>query len=417
MHSATNGRRGGNRHGPQTAPRRGRGASTSTRVPVVAATSAANSPTVPLRSSTTRTVTRGGTLNMRRSREQAAEDSTANKRQAVEGPSVNEVLVEDLDPSAEEVRDEGATAPGAGTAVGGSLVSQNTSSIKEKLRELIATPSFLSNLSPGIFYRFREWIEKKEVPLSDTVAAAFAPQAVTPGKIYQPNWDVREDESLYSDIPENGGILAYRILKGMQLPLDRPSGSLKTPAARLAHDQLVANNAAIELIEQYLEYQRLADSYKTSLETCQELLQEAEKKVAPLEDEVATLRDRASLLEETEENVKALTKAVEVANNEKEIAVLDASAAEARGAANAVAEFKASDEYVAELHKRYDGGWAAAMRCVCKTVPGFDWNVIEDAHAAGQHLSPFEGDPNFADEDAIADVDPREPTTPGPHAP
>ncbi|XP_048497592.2 uncharacterized protein LOC104903513 [Beta vulgaris subsp. vulgaris] len=378
----------------------------------------ANSPTVPLRSSTTRTVTRGGTLNRRRSREQAAEDSAANKRQAVEGPSVNEVLVEDLDPSAEEVRDEGATDPGAGTAVGGSLVSQNTSSIKEKLRELIATPSFLSNLSPGIFYRFREWIEKKEVPLSDTVAAAFAPQTVTPGKIYQPNWDVREDESLYSDIPENGGILAYRILKGMQLPLDRPSGSLKTPAARLAHDQLVANNAAIELIEQYLEYQRLADSYKTSLETCQELLQEAEKKVAPLEDEVATLRDRASLLEETEENVKALTKAVEVANNEKEIVlVLDASPREARGAANAVAEFKASDEYVAELHKRYDGGWAAAMRCVCKTVPGFDWNVIEDAHAAGQHLSPFEGDSNFADEDAIADVDPREPTTPGPHAP
>ncbi|XP_048503754.1 uncharacterized protein LOC125499330 [Beta vulgaris subsp. vulgaris] len=203
----------------------------------------------------------------------------------------------------------------------------------------------------------------------------------------------------------------------MQLPLDRPSGSLITPAARLAHDQLIANNAALELIEQYLEYQRLTDSYKASLETCQGLLRDAEEKLAPLEDEVVTLRDRAALLEETEENVKALTKAVEAANNEKEIAVLDASAAEARGAANAVAEFKASDEYVAELHKRYDGGWAAAMRCVCKTVPGFDWNVIEDAHAAGQHLSPFEGDPNFADEDAIADVDPREPTTPGPHAP
>ncbi|KMT19253.1 hypothetical protein BVRB_1g014350 [Beta vulgaris subsp. vulgaris] len=345
MHSVTNGRRGGNRHGPQTAPRRGCGASTSTRVPVVATTFAANSPAVPLRSSTTRTVNRGGNLNRRRSREQTAEDSDANKRQAVEGPSAaNEVLVEDLDPSAEEVRDEGATAIGVGIAVGGSLVSQTTSSIKEKLRELIATPSFLSNLSPGIFYRFREWIEKKEVPLSDSVAAAFAPQTVTPGKIYQPNWDVREDESLYSDIPENGGILAYRILKGMQLPLDRPSGSLKTPAARLAHDQLVANNAAIELIEQYLEYQRLADSYKTSLETCQDLLQEAEKKVAPLEDEVATLRDRAALLEETEENVKALTKAVEAATTEKDIAVLEASTAEARGAAKAVADFKVSDD-------------------------------------------------------------------------
>ncbi|KMT01945.1 hypothetical protein BVRB_9g209660 [Beta vulgaris subsp. vulgaris] len=382
MHSSTNGRRGGNRHGPQTIRRRGRGPSVSTRVPIVATTSAANSPTVPLRPSATRTVTRGGSVSRRRSREQTVEDSTANKRQAVEDPgasAANEVLVEDLDPSAEEVQAEGANAAGIGTAGGGSLVSQTTSSIKEKLRELIATPSFLSNLSPGIFYRFREWIEKKEVPLSDAVAAAFAPQTVTLGKIYQPNWDVKEDESLYSDIPENGGILAYRILK-----------------------------------EQYLEYQRLADTYKASLETCQGLLKEAEEKLAPLEDEVITVRDRAALLEEAEENVKALTKAVETANNEKEIAVLDVSATEVRGAANAVANFKASEEYVAELHKRYDGGWAAAMRCVCKTVPGFDWNVIEDAHAAGQHLSPFEGDPNFAEEDAIADVDPREPTTPRP---
>ncbi|KMS97467.1 hypothetical protein BVRB_5g126670, partial [Beta vulgaris subsp. vulgaris] len=241
MHNSTNGRRGGNRHGPQTV-RRGRGPSVSTRVPIVASTSAANSPTVPPRPSITRTVNRGGSVNRRRSREQTVEDSAANKRQAVEGAgtsAANEVLVEDLDPSTEEAPAEGAAVAGAGVAGGGSLVSQTTSSIKEKLRELIATPSFLSNLSPGIFYRFREWIEKKEVPLSDTVAAAFAPQTVTPGKIYQPNWDVREDESLYSDIPENGGILAYRILKGMQLPLDRPSGSLKTPAARLAHDQLV----------------------------------------------------------------------------------------------------------------------------------------------------------------------------------
>ncbi|KMT19594.1 hypothetical protein BVRB_1g012100 [Beta vulgaris subsp. vulgaris] len=311
MHSSTNGRRGGNRHGPQTVRRRGRGPSASTRVPIVASTSAANSPTAPPRPSITRTVTRGGSVSRRRSREQTVEDSAANKRQAVEvlGTStMNEVLVEDLDPSTEEPQVEGAAVVGVGTAGGGSL--------------------------------------KKEVPLSDTVAAAFAPQTVTPGKIDQPNWDVREDESLYSDIPKNGGILAYCILKGMQLPLDRPSGSLKTPAARLAHDQLVANNAAIELIEQYLEYQRLADSYKASLETCQDLLQEAEKKVAPLEDEVATLRDRAALLEETEENVKALTKAVEAANTEKDIAVLEASAAEARGAAKAVADFRASDESV-----------------------------------------------------------------------
>ncbi|KMT19503.1 hypothetical protein BVRB_1g011260 [Beta vulgaris subsp. vulgaris] len=101
------------------------------------------------------------------------------------------------------------------------------------------------------------------------MAATFAPRSVTHGKIYQPDCDVRENESLYADIPKNGGILAYRILKGMQLPLDRPVGSLVTPAAR-------ANNAAIELIEQYVEYQKLADSYKASLETCQRLLKDAE---------------------------------------------------------------------------------------------------------------------------------------------
>ncbi|KMS97702.1 hypothetical protein BVRB_5g124470 [Beta vulgaris subsp. vulgaris] len=280
MHSVTNGRRGGNRHGPQNL-RRGRSASTSTRIPMVAATSnAPTSPAVPLRSSTTRTVNRGA-LNRRRPREQTLDDSAANKRQAVEDPgtsSPNEVVqIVDLDPNAAEgVQGEDVTNAGLGMAGGGSLISRSTYSIKEKLRELIATPSFLSNLSPGIFYRFREWIEKKEVPLSDVVAAAFAPQTVTPGKIYKPNWDVREDESLYSDIPENGGILAYRILK----------------------------------------------------------------------DEVLTLRQRAPLLEETEENVQLLTKAVEAANAEKEIVVLDVAAAEARGAAKAVADFKASDESV-----------------------------------------------------------------------
>ncbi|KMT04666.1 hypothetical protein BVRB_7g168490 [Beta vulgaris subsp. vulgaris] len=288
-------------------------------------------------------------IDGRRQREPTAADSAANKRQAVEDPgtsAANEVVqVEDLDPTAPGDTDGLVTGANDPAPVSGtSWLSGSASSIREKIRELITRPSFLTSLSPGIFYRYREWIEKKEVPLTDSVAAAFAPSPVTAGKVYQPAWDVREDESLYSDIPENGGILAYRILKGMQLPLDRPSGSLITPAARLAHDQLIANNAALELIEQYLEYQRLTDSYKASLETCQGLLRDAEEKLAPLEDEVVTLRDRAALLEETEENVKALTKAVEAANNEKEIAVLDASAAEARGAANAVAEFKASDD-------------------------------------------------------------------------
>ncbi|KMS95486.1 hypothetical protein BVRB_007740 [Beta vulgaris subsp. vulgaris] len=137
------------------------------------------------------------------------------------------------------------------------------------------------------------------------------------------------------------------------------------------------NNAVVELIEQYLEYQRLVGTYKASFETCQGLLKDAEDKLAPLQDEVTTLGQRAALLEETEENVKALTKAVEAAVAEKQVVVLDAAAeVEARGAAKAVADFKNSDDYVAELHKRYDGGWAAAMRCVCKIVTWLQYFVL-----------------------------------------
>ncbi|KMT19648.1 hypothetical protein BVRB_1g010350 [Beta vulgaris subsp. vulgaris] len=69
----------------------------------------------------------------------------------------------------------------------------------------------------------------------------------------------------------------------MQLPLDRPSGSLITPAAQLAHDQLVANNAAGELIEHYIEYQKLEDTYKASLATCHGLPADAEGKLAAKE--------------------------------------------------------------------------------------------------------------------------------------
>lgn len=44
----------------------------------------------------------------------------------------------------------------------------------------------------------------------------------TPRQLYLPNWDVREDESLYVDIPTNGGALGYLLLKGIS-PSERPS--------------------------------------------------------------------------------------------------------------------------------------------------------------------------------------------------
>lgn len=71
--------------------------------------------------------------------------------------------------------------------------------------------------------------------LSEAMPAPFGCRPIVPVKVYLPDWDVREDESLYADVPENGGILAYRILKAMQLPLDRPVGYLMTSVARLAH--------------------------------------------------------------------------------------------------------------------------------------------------------------------------------------
>lgn len=50
---------------------------------------------------------------------------------------------------------------------------------------------------------------------------------------------MREDEFLYADIPANGGILGYRLLKSMQLPIHCPTDKLVAPAAQLAHDLAV----------------------------------------------------------------------------------------------------------------------------------------------------------------------------------
>lgn len=106
-HDITNGRRGLNRNGPQNI-RRGRGATTSTRVPVTGAAAAAStsvppSPAIPIRSTAGWTLSRGG-LTRRRPREPSAADTAANKRKTVEDPgtsTANEVVqVEDLDPDA-----------------------------------------------------------------------------------------------------------------------------------------------------------------------------------------------------------------------------------------------------------------------------------------------------------------------------
>ena len=63
----------------------------------------------------------------------------------------------------EETQEHSVAASKPGHPSSFSWLSGSASSIREKISELITMPSFLSDLSPGIFYRYREWIEKKEV--------------------------------------------------------------------------------------------------------------------------------------------------------------------------------------------------------------------------------------------------------------
>lgn len=84
----------------------------------------------------------------------------------------------------------------------------------------------------------------------------------------------------------------------------------------------------------------MASSYKQFLEVCQNLLKKTEEDLAaktatqkPLEDELIILQSQAALLEETEDNVQALIKALYVAVTKKDIAVTKAKIeVEARGA-------------------------------------------------------------------------------------
>lgn len=83
--------------------------------------------------------------------------------------------------------------------------------------ELLKTPRFLSELSPGIHYRFHEWIEDKEVMFSDVMKAAFSSWPIVPSKVDQPDSDVRKDDSLYVDIFRPFVIVEHNLLFGLIL--------------------------------------------------------------------------------------------------------------------------------------------------------------------------------------------------------
>lgn len=107
---------------------------------------------------------------------------------------------------------------------------------------MLSVPSFLLDLGPGIYCRAHEWIETKIIPLCAFVKAALSHPPSTAGQPFRPALDVREDESIFADIPANSGTLGYRLLKGLQLPFDRPADKLVVPAAQLAHDLVVVSS-------------------------------------------------------------------------------------------------------------------------------------------------------------------------------
>lgn len=100
-------------------------------------------------------------------------------------------------------------------------------------------------MGPGIYSRVREWIETKEVPLCAAIKVVFSRPPTTPDQLYRLNWDVREDESLYVDIPANGGTLGYHLFKGLQLPIDCPADKLVAPAAQVTHDLAVVSDTSL----------------------------------------------------------------------------------------------------------------------------------------------------------------------------
>ncbi|KMS94712.1 hypothetical protein BVRB_016020, partial [Beta vulgaris subsp. vulgaris] len=309
---------------------------------------------------------------------------------------------------------------GSSTVIGFSGLSKeaalgSSSSTRQRVYEMLSRPSFLSDLGRGIYCRAQEWIETNIVPLCASVKAALFHPPSTAGQPFRPALDVREDESIFADIPANGGTLGYRLLKGLQLPFDRPADKLVAPVVQLAHDLIVAGNSVVELIAQYLEYQHATESASgviKGLEADRDGLQsqitqlktdlESEKRAKTEADkELEGLRQKAKELEDLRVKNANLETALQAAKDETK-SVVEAAEAEVRQ--TAVAGFKKSDEFVGLLGERYDGGWVAAKRCVCYSYPDFDWERMEMAFGEGVHRRPLVDEPYIYPDDVIANI-------------
>ncbi|KMT05595.1 hypothetical protein BVRB_7g167360 [Beta vulgaris subsp. vulgaris] len=415
-HDTVNGLTGGPRGAGRNTGRGGRAGRTVRRAGHTSGRAPGRGEPTPSRSAIQVPINRGGSTTSRR-RPRDPEAEVPNKRKYVEVNSADVTVVGDQGlptspargPMPEVQLSPSSLLRSPGTAVGSS------SSTRQKVYELLSRPSFLSDLGPGIYCRAQEWIETSIIFLCAAVKAALFHPPSTAGQLFRPNLDVREDESIFADIPANGGTLGYRLLKGLQLPFDRPADKLVAPAAQLAHDLVVAGNSAVELIAQYLEYQRLAESAGGTIQGLEadkvglsaqisqlEASVESEKKAkAEVDKELGELRLKAKELEDLQLKNSNLEVALKASKDERETAVKNA-AAEARQAA--VADFKRFEEFVGLLGERYDGGWVAAKRCVCHSHPSFDWEQMEVAFGEGVHRQPLADEPYICSEEIIANI-------------
>ncbi|XP_056682449.1 uncharacterized protein [Spinacia oleracea] len=135
------------------------------------------------------------------------------------------------------------------------------------LEEQLKLPE--SSIPSYVNIRNHEFLEKEILDVRPEVnpeLAALFPPAPISGDIFVPNWDVKANESLYASFPEKGGTLAYRMLKGITLPADRPLERVYTPGANACQKVLEAGGAVKELCDFFFYYQRKHDEHLALLE-------------------------------------------------------------------------------------------------------------------------------------------------------
>ncbi|KMS96528.1 hypothetical protein BVRB_8g202200 [Beta vulgaris subsp. vulgaris] len=143
-----------------------------------------------------------------------------------------------------------------------------------------------------------------------------------------------------------------------------------------------AGNSALELITQYIEYQRVAKNAHVVIKGLEAVRDGALSQVTQLradlktektakaeaDKELAELRLKAKELEDVKTKNQDFELALKTARDEMTAILEDAKAEVGR---TALADFKKSEEFIGLLGERYDGGWVAAKRCVCHSHPDF----------------------------------------------